>query len=95
MIRLRNPLRAIFGTGHGAAERTRASNPGDLDACAMTAYQYASSPADHRARLAKCGADPEATSMAAVRAASARLAERRWRLPAGQRWVRAGDLRGE
>jgi hypothetical protein len=94
MIRLRNPLRSLFGTAHGIPER-RVPNPGDLDACALTAYQYASSPADHRARLVKCGADPDATTMASVRAASSRLAERRWRLPPGQRWVRAGDLRGE
>ncbi len=94
MIRFRNPLRSLFGAADGIPER-RVPNPGDVDACMLTAYQYASSPADHRARLQKCGADPDATTMASVRAASARLAERRRRLPAGQRWVRAGDLRGE
>jgi hypothetical protein len=91
MIRFRNPLRSLFGTAHGIADR-RVPNPGDVDACVVAASRRGTKEA-RRARLQACGVDPDDTSVTSR--APSRLAERRWRLPAGQRWVRAGDLRGD
>ena len=76
------------------------NNPGDVDACVLAAFRHARGPAavrqtNLRTSLGKCGVNPDANALALAGRASSHLAERRWRLPEGQRWVRAGDLRGE